>query len=121
VGEDTRIWSGARIDIGNHVLISHNVNIFDNATHPISPRARREQFKAIITTGQPRDIDLQDEPIEIANDVLIGCMSVVLAGVQIGEGAIVGAGSVVTVDVPAWTIVAGNPARVIRTIRQDER
>jgi acetyltransferase-like isoleucine patch superfamily enzyme len=121
VGEDTRIWSGANVEIGDHVLISHNVNIFDNATHPISPRARREQFKAIITTGHPRDIDLQDKPITIANDVLIGCMAVVLAGVQIGEAAIVGAGSVVTADVPPWTIVAGNPARVIRSIPQDER
>jgi maltose O-acetyltransferase len=46
---------------------------------------------------------------------------IILKGVTIGEGAIVGAGSVVTKDVPAWSVAAGNPARVIRKLREDER
>ena len=57
----------------------------------------------------------------IGDDVLIGCMCVILPGVHIGRGAIVGAGSVVTRDVPAFTIVAGNPAVVIRELSPDER
>ncbi|MCT7983614.1 acyltransferase [Laspinema sp. A4] len=121
IGEDTRIWSAKSILIGDRVLISHNVNIFDNATHPISAKLRHEQFKQIITSGHPKGIDLQEKPIVISDDVLIGCMSIILAGVTIGEGAIVGAGSVVTKDVPPWTIVAGNPARIIREIPEDER
>jgi acetyltransferase-like isoleucine patch superfamily enzyme len=121
IGEQSRIWSAKSISIGDRVLISHNVNIFDNATHPISANARHEQFKQIITVGQPKAINLSESPVIICNDVLIGCMSIILSGVTIGEGAIVGAGSVVTKNVSAWTIVAGNPARVIREIPEDER
>ncbi|CAN1212237.1 Putative acetyltransferase [Tumidithrix helvetica PCC 7403] len=121
LGEQSRIWSAQEILIGDRVLISHNVNIFDNDTHPISAKARHEQFKQIITVDHPKVISLREKPILICDDALIGCMVIILKGVTIGEGAIVGAGSVVTKDVPAWTIVAGNPARVIREIREDER
>lgn len=54
--------------------------------------------------------------ITIRDDAWIGMNCIILKGVTIGEGAIVGAGSVVTKDVPAWTLVAGNPARVIKQI-----
>jgi acetyltransferase-like isoleucine patch superfamily enzyme len=121
VGENTRIWSAKEILIGDRVLISHNANIFDNDTHPLSARERHQQFRAIISTGHPTSLDLKEEPVVIRDDVLIGCNSVVLKGVTIGEGAVVGAGSVVTTDVPPWTVVAGNPARVIRELAEDER
>lgn len=121
VGEGTKIWSAKEIIIGDRVLISHNVNIFDSLTHPVSSSQRHQQFKSIISIGHPKEIDLQEEPVCIKNDVLIGCMSIILKGVTIGEGAIVGAGSVVTKDVPPWTIVAGNPAKVIREIAEHER
>lgn len=117
VGEGTRIWSSASVRIGDRVLISHNVNIFDSDTHPIDdPKARHEQFKAIITTGHPPQIDLQEQPVFIENDVLICCQCIILKGVTIGEGAVVGAGSVVTRDVEPYTLVAGNPARPIRKL-----
>lgn len=121
VGDNTRIWSAKNITIGNRVLISHNVNIFDNLTHPISSLERHRQFKSIISTAHPDKIDLCEKPIHIENDALIGCASTILKGVTIGEGAIVGAGSVVTKDVPPWTIVAGNPAKMIRKIPANER
>jgi len=57
---------------------------------------------------------------EIPDDVWIGSMSIILAGVFIGEGAIIAAGSVVTKDVPPFTIVGGNPARIIRELTMDE-
>ncbi|MBK8021791.1 MAG: hypothetical protein IPK19_10285 [Chloroflexi bacterium] len=60
-------------------------------------------------------------PIRICDKAWIGFNAVILKGVTIGEGAIVGAGSVVTKDVPAWTVVAGNPARIIREFTEDER
>lgn len=121
IGEATRIWSARSIRIGDRVLIAHNVTVLDNLTHPISATARHEHFKRIITTGHPLHIDLDEQPVDIGDDAWIGCMSVVLRGVCVGQGAIVGAGSVVTDDVPAWTIAAGNPARVVRELRSDER
>jgi acetyltransferase-like isoleucine patch superfamily enzyme len=117
IGEGTRIWSSQQVTIGDRVLISHNVNIFDSDTHPIDdPVARHEQFKAIITTGHPADLCLNEAPVHIADDVLIGCQVIVISGVTIGRGAVVGAGSVVTRDVPEYSVMAGNPAKVVRKI-----
>ena len=121
IGESTRIWSARSIRIGNRVLIAHNVTILDSLTHPIGAKARHEHFKHIITQGHPDRIDLGERAVDIGDDVWIGCMSIVLRGVSVGQGAIVGAGSVVTENVPPWTIVAGNPARIIRELHGDER
>lgn len=103
------------------MLISHNLNIFDNSTHPLNAALRHQQFKDIIRTGHPKRLQLDERPVIIKDDVLISCISIILAGVTIGEGAIVGAGSVVTHDVPPWTLVAGNPARIIRELSENER
>lgn len=121
IGDFTKIWSALSISIGDRVLISHNVNIFDNITHPISPKLRHDQFKEIITSGHPKSIDLRELPVIIQDDVLIGCMSIILRGVTIGKGAIISAGSVVKEDVPAYTIVEGNPANIVREIPENER
>jgi acetyltransferase-like isoleucine patch superfamily enzyme len=117
VGENTRIWSAKKIFIGNRVLISHNCNIFDNDTHPLDPELRHKQFKDIITVGHPLNIDLKEEDIIIEDDVLIGANSIILKGVTLGNACIVGAGSVVTKDVLPYTVVAGNPAKVIKNLR----
>lgn len=121
VGEQSYIWSARDILIGNRVLIAHNVNIFDNSTHPLGTLGRHQQFKNIITTGHPTNLDLSEQPIKIGDDVWIGCMSIILKGVTIGQGAVIGAGSVVTKDVPPYNIVAGNPAKIIREIPLNER
>ncbi|MCW5668571.1 MAG: acyltransferase [Hydrogenophaga sp.] len=120
VGEGTHIWSAAGIDIGNRVMISHNVNIFDNLTHPISATLRHQQFRHIATVGHPRSLDLAGKPVRIEDDAWIAAGAIVLKGVTIGKGAIVGAGSVVTRDVAAWTVVAGNPARIVRHLEPQE-
>jgi acetyltransferase-like isoleucine patch superfamily enzyme len=117
IGEGTRIWSAKSINIGNRVLISHNVNIYDNDTHPIDdPAARHQQFKAIITTGHPTQLDLRENPVIIEDDALISSQCIILKGVTIGRAAVVGAGAVVTKDVAPYTLVAGNPARFIRKL-----
>lgn len=121
VGEGTRIWSGKSIVIGNRVLVSHGVNIFDSQTHSLSAQVRNEHFKKIIMSGHPKEINLDELPVVIEDDVWIACMSIILRGVHIGRGAVIAAGSVVTKDVPAWSVVAGNPARVIKMIQENQR
>lgn len=121
IGVGTRIWSGQSVTIGNRVLISHGVNIFDNQTHSLSASERNQHFRKIFSTGHPTEISLGERPVVIEDDVWIACMSIILRGVHIGRGAIIAAGSVVTKDVPAWSVVAGNPARVVKTIPEDQR
>jgi acetyltransferase-like isoleucine patch superfamily enzyme len=121
VGEGTRIWSASRITIGDRVLIAHSVNIFDNLTHPVGAGARHQQFQRIVTSGHPKEIDLGELAINISSDAWIGANAIILRGVTIGMGGIVGAGAVVTKNVPPYTIVAGNPAHPIRELTPAER
>ena len=93
VGEGTRIWSAASIEIGNRVLISHSANIFDNLTHPFQAAQRHEQIKQIFTRGHPRNISLDEKSVKIGDDAWIGACAMVLRGVTVGEGGIVAAGS----------------------------
>jgi acetyltransferase-like isoleucine patch superfamily enzyme len=116
VGEGTRIWSGASIVVGDRVMISHQVNILDNLTHPMSAAARHAHFREIVTTGHPAHIDLGDQPVYIEDDAWVAAGASVLRGVRVGRGAVVGTGAVVTHDVPPFCVVAGNPARVIREL-----
>lgn len=116
VGRNTYIWSGLNIKIGNRVLISHNCNIFDNDTHPIDAKKRHDQFKHITEKGHPKNMNLNDREIIIEDDVLIGANAIILKGVKVGKSAIVGAGSVVTKDVEPFSVVAGNPARLIKKL-----
>jgi acetyltransferase-like isoleucine patch superfamily enzyme len=122
VGVGTRIWSAASIEIGNRVQISHSVNIFDNLTHPLQATQRHEQTRQIFISGQlPRKISLDEKPVKIGDDAWIGACAMVLRGVSVGKGGIIAAGAVVTKDVPAYSIVAGNPAVVVRKLTLDER
>ena len=85
------------------------------------PAERRKQLEAIPFDGRRRmPRGALAKPIHIGRNVWIGFDCVVLPGVTIGDGAIVGARSVVTEDVPPFTLVAGNPARMIRPIENDE-
>lgn len=114
VGPGTRIWSVKKITIGNRVLISHNVNIQDNISHPLDSKERHEDYKHIFTTGDQLEVDFKAEEIVIEDDVWIGFNAIIRKGIKIGKGAIVGAGSVVTKDVPPYAIVVGNPAQIIK-------
>ena len=116
VGESSRIWSGSLVQIGDRVLI----NIFDNLTHRIVPEERHKQIQDIFTRGHPRRINLDERPIRIENDAWIGAGAFVMRGVAIGARAIVAAGSVVTKDVASDTVVAGNPALVVKSLFDSE-
>jgi acetyltransferase-like isoleucine patch superfamily enzyme len=119
VGEGTRIWSAGSIEIGNRVLISHSVNVFDNLTHPLDAAERHQQVRQIFKRGHPIDISLDENPVKICDDAWIGAAAMVLRGVTVGEGGVVAAGAVVTKDVLPYSIVAGNPAEFVRKLPSD--
>lgn len=116
IGENSYIWSASSIKIGNRVLIAHNVNIHDNISHPLDAKKRHDDYKRILglLKSDIKTTDLRSRPILIKDDVWIGFNSIILKGVTIGEGAVIGAGSVVTKDVPDYAVVAGNPAKIIK-------
>jgi maltose O-acetyltransferase len=92
----------APITIGDDVQIGPNVQLL-TPTHPIDPRLRREKWEAA-------------EPIAIGHNVWLGGGAIVLPGVTVGDDTVVGAGAVVTKDLPPGVVAAGNPARVIREV-----
>lgn len=111
VGEGTRIWSAEQIQIGDRVLIAHNVNIHDSNSHPLNFRERHNHFKKIKEEGHPSKIDnLSSAPVIIEDDCWIGFNSIILKGVTVGRGSIIGAGSIVTKDVPANSFFIHNHA-----------
>jgi len=112
-----RIICDSEIVIGDYALISWNVVLMDVYRVPFDATKRRQEL-TLIPTRQPRlaAADVPARPIHIGRNVWIGFDSCVLPGVTIGEGSVVGARSVVAEDVPPYTVVAGNPARVIRQL-----
>ncbi|NOS81154.1 MAG: acyltransferase [Nitrospira sp.] len=114
IGESSRVWSAAEVMIGNRVFLAHGVNIHDNDSHSVSAMQRHKHFRELATTGVPSFAeDIGAGPVRVEDDVWIGFNSSILKGATIGKGAIIGACTVVTRDVPAYAIVAGNPAVVI--------
>ena len=125
VGTRTFIGEGhiscaSRIEIGDDVMVAWNTTIFDHGSHSIKFSERSGDVVAWLE-GQKRWEVVATKPVKVGNKAWIGYGSIILPGIEIGEGAIVGAGSVVTRDVPEWSIVAGNPAKVIRMIAEHER
>lgn len=113
-----RIICDAEVRIGSHCLISWNVVLMDTYRVPLDPELRRRELAAV-AARHPRHWSgtFEARPIHIGSNVWIGFDVCVLPGVSIGEGSVVGARSVVRHDVPPFTIVAGNPARVIRSLQ----
>jgi acetyltransferase-like isoleucine patch superfamily enzyme len=120
VGIGTKIWSGELVTIGNNVLISHNCDIIDSDTHEIDYIERATRSAELMKNG-PLDTkgNILTKPIIINDYAWISFNVAILKGVTIGKGAIVAAGSLVTKDVPAFTVVAGNPAVIIKQLPND--
>lgn len=113
----TRLIANQSITIGSHCLLSWNTVLMDTRRVPAEPFRRREALVAAAHSPVRRlETDAPAHPIRIGHGVWIGFDSCVLPGVTIGDGAIVGARSVVTEDVPPFAIVAGNPARCLRQL-----
>ena len=96
-----------KVTIGDNCLFAPNVSIY-TAGHPIHPDARNSLYEYGID-------------VTIGNNCWLGGNVIVMPGVNIGDNCVIGAGSVVTKDIPAWSIAAGNPARVIRKITEEDK
>lgn len=115
IGDNSRlhgvcIHARSSIKIGSNCLIAANTNIIDSSGHDLSfdfPENR------INTAGDTGDV-------EIGDNVWIGAGVLILPGVHVGDGAVIGAGSIVTKSVPSMSLVAGNPARVIKTFKLEQ-
>lgn len=114
------IASAARIEIGDDVLISWGCTVVDHNSHAIGWSQRTQDVRNWYQ-GKKDWTHVKVNPVKIDNKSWVGLNVIILKGVEIGEGAIVAAGSVVVKNVPAWTIVGGNPACVIRKIPPEER
>lgn len=125
IGSHSSIISRNRIELGDDVTIAWGVTLYDHDSHSADWRNRRHVVSHFYDNyGRPDCFDkidwndVKSAPIKICDRVWIGFDAVVLKGVTIGEGAIVGARSVVAHDVEPYTVVAGNPAKVVKHLEQ---
>jgi acetyltransferase-like isoleucine patch superfamily enzyme len=121
VGGGTILDCATGIEVEDDVLISYQCLLADSDNHNIQYSIRKKDLRDWMGGGKHDWTTTKSGKIRICKGVWIGARSIILKGVHIGEGSVVGAGSVVTKDVPPWTIVGGNPARIIRDLSAEER
>lgn len=122
IGDRTSIGRYTKIQaarLGKFCSISWNVTI-GATSHPLDRLSThafsyRKQFGIV-----DNDIEIKKEKVIIGNDVWIGCDVVIMPGVNVGDGAVIGAGSIVTKDVPPYSIIVGNPGKKIRNRFSEE-
>lgn len=116
---------GKHISIGEGSYINVNCNFIDDGEIIIGKKVMFGPAVTIATVGHPVHPDFRDymyaAPVHIADNVWIGANVTICPGVTIGENSVIGAGSVVIHDVPANSIAAGNPAKIIRQIEERDR
>ena len=122
IGSFTSLQSKEQISIGDNVIIANNVVIVDNNNHPTSPaeRLKMSQCEDYINDELWSWKYAESKPIVIEENVWIGRDSRILKGVTIGRGSIVALGSIVTHSVPPYSVVAGNPAKVVKHLDPPE-
>lgn len=105
------IFVAEEVTIGSDCIIGPGVNIYDNPAHPTDPEQR-------LSRSHLRQDDIR--PVVIEDNCWISSDAKILPGVRIGEGTVIGAASVVTHSVPSYSLAAGNPARVIKSLRRHD-
>ena len=103
------ITAATSVTIGNHVLLGSGCLITDSDLHPVDPEDRRAGYAGASC------------PIVIEDDVFVGARAIILKGVTIGKGSVVGAGAVVAKSAPPYSVVVGNPAKVVGDSRDEKR
>lgn len=118
---------GKHIEVGKNFFANYNCTILDVAKVKIGDNCMLAPNVAIYTAGHPVHPDTRNTMYEygievtIGDNVWVGGNTVICPGVKIGSNSVIGAGSVVTKDIPEWCIAAGNPCKVIRKITEDDR
>ena len=118
---------GFNIEVGKNFYANYNCTILDVGKVTIGDNCQLAPNVAIYTAGHPVHPDSRNSayeygiPVSIGDNCWIGGNSVICPGVKIGNNVIIGAGSVVTKDIPDWAIAAGNPCKVIRMITDEDR
>ncbi|KAA0893602.1 acyltransferase [Oryzomonas rubra] len=119
----------SKIEFGNDIFVAWGGYLYDHDSHSLDYRQRHldmsrqlEDYRNGKNFILSKDWSVvNSKPIVIQDNVWIGMHCIILKGVTIGEGAIIGAGSVVTRDVEPWTVVAGNPAKLVKNLPADIR
>lgn len=114
LGPDSEISCANHIEIGRDTAISYGVTIVDHNYHPTNPSDRRYMRHTPHRSEERSPKYAASAPIIIGENVLLGSWSRICKGVTIGDNAIIAANSVVTKDVPANAIAAGNPAKIVK-------
>ena len=118
---------GKHIEVGKNFFANYNCTILDVAKVRIGDDCQMAPNVSIYTAGHPLHPDTRDSGFEYGREVVIGdsCWiggnTVICPGVHIGDCVVIGAGSVVTRDIPSWSLAAGNPCRVLRSITEADR
>jgi acetyltransferase-like isoleucine patch superfamily enzyme len=120
VGGESLLAAAASIVVENDVLISYRCIITDSDNHSLRYSERKDDLQDWIHNRHDWS-RVRTAPVTICRGAWIGAATIITKGVTIGEGAVCGMGSVVTRDVAPYTVVAGNPARVVRELGEDER
>lgn len=124
IGGGTNLIARSDIIIGDDVTLAWGITLYTHNSHSLDWQERANDIAIIsdnlrhghdMLTNKNWDV-VKSAPIIVKDKAWIGMNSIILKGVTIGEGAVVGAGSVVTKDVPPWTVVGGNPAIVLKKL-----
>lgn len=126
-GETVRLefvaWEGSNLSIGESTFINYGTNISTFASVKIGRDCNIGQY-CIIMDSDYHSVEDHHQPdtpmpVVIEDDVWLGARTVVLRGSKIGRGSVIGANSVVTGEIPPFSVAAGSPARVVRRLRED--
>ena len=120
-------WAGKFVRFGKNVYANFNLTLVDDTEITVGNNTMFGPGVTLATAGHPIRADLRAQgyqfnaPIHIGSDCWLGANVTVLPGVSIGDGTVVGAGSVVTKDLPAGVVAVGNPCRVLRAVNEKDR
>lgn len=131
-GRETKVWIeppfyfcyGTNIEIGDNCYINFNCNFVDDCKIIVGKRVMFGPAVTIATVGHPVHPNYRGymycDPVKIEDNCWIGAAAIICPGVTIGENSVIGAGSVVTKDIPANSVAVGNPCKVMRTINEHD-